>query len=247
MAQELSNQWGTDTGLVSEFDGDCVEAWFATNEQSEYDPDRVFLWLRFINITTEEDDTLDEVVQRLSIGKGWEIADGGKRVVRSDGNERKGFNENTALGKLSDRVTGSKKEGVKFGAYFTDLLAHFAESGASPRDATIWEGHRFHVGPSEYPIKDRDTGEMSSYTVVLPEKYLGAAVIGNGVAQTKLSTNGDGPGDLLDTLAQLAQTAETHAAFQAAALQVEGVATDQTVLNRVVDDSDAGIYAQARA
>lgn len=249
MVTELGSEWETDTGLVSNFDGDVVEAWFGTNEKSTFDPDKLYLWFKFVNIETDNDSVIDELTVKMSIGNGWETADGGQRIVREDGNELTRVNSNTGYGKFIDRCRGAGKEGADFGEGFLDLRDHLA--GKSPRRADIWVGHRFHVADSTYVMKDRDTQEETSYTISLPTAYLGAAKIGGApkVEETTETSNGNGgaPDLTLIKLTALAKGKDTHQEFLDAALAVDGVATDDDLLAKVADDSPAGLYAQARS
>lgn len=256
--QTLNSSWGTDTGLVSNFEADVVEAWFGVNERSTSDDpeirNKIYLWWKCINITTDDDEAIDELTHRLSIGNGWEVADGGQRVVRADGNEKKKFNNSTGLGKVIDRVLGNGKEG-EYHEGFKDLLPVLGERNADTRRADTWVGLRFRFDEASYPIKDRDTGQMTTYEVVLPTAYLGPAKVGSGggganpepAAAAEPQSNGNGGLDreaALATLTTMAQGAEDHQSFLNQALSVPGVAQDQELLNLIA--TPEGLYAQAR-
>lgn len=266
--QALNSSWGTDTGLVSNFEGDVVEAWFGPNERSTSDDpeirNKVFLWWKFINITTEDDEVIDELTHRLSIGNGWEVADGGKRVVRSDGNENKKFNNSTALGRVIDRILGNGQEGAEHHEGMKDVLTVMSERNADTRHADIWTGLRFRMAETSYPIKDKDTGKMTTFSMVLPTHYLGPAKVGGGAAAATVAAspapetsapaetngNGNGNGSVEVTLAKLrvlAKQAPDYQTFLDQALTVDDVATNQDLLNAVADDSDAGLFVTARA
>jgi len=78
--------------------------------------------------------------QFITIGKGWEAVDGGKKVQREDG-RAKGFNNSTYLGAIIDACmqVGSDK-----------MRARYEATQLTPMDAGFWEGLTLHMEQTEY-------------------------------------------------------------------------------------------------
>lgn len=78
--------------------------------------------------------------QFITIGKGWESVDGGKKVQREDGRP-KGFNNSTYLGAIIDACmqVGSDK-----------MRARYEATQLTPMDAGFWESLTLHMEQTEY-------------------------------------------------------------------------------------------------
>ena len=80
--QQIDESWEFATGLIDDFDGLIVSTEFGT--KSDYADQEGNLQVLFIarvlaDGATEPADTI------FSVGKGWEVADGGRSVSRPDG------------------------------------------------------------------------------------------------------------------------------------------------------------------
>jgi hypothetical protein len=258
-----SSDFGTSSGLPEQLTGTVADAWFGRNEAAEGDfADKQFLWLKLINIESDEYDG-DEYTVRVGLGNGWEAIDGGKAVVRSDGSTKQ-FNGSTAIGKIINRCLGHNggKEGREFQEAFTGALdALQANAGKiegktlpAQQYASIWVGLRFEFAQEEY--SSRIGGEETTWSWTMPAKFVGvdervSGGSGGGSAASAAAApaeNGNGgESGLVDSLKALAKTCSSHSEFVQKALAVDGVTADQALLAQVADESDNGLFAQANA
>lgn len=246
MAASTVEGWGTGSGLPDQLTGTVAEAWFGKNEQAEGEQaDKVYLWLKLINIESNEYDG-DEYTVRLGVGSGWEAVEGGERLVREDGTS-KPINNNTHYGNFLNRVIGAGKDGQEFAEAMAGAFDAVKGRG-NQYQASVWVGLRFEFVNKEFS-NSRD-GETIEWSWMLPVKFGGednrvGGGGGNGAAPAA-ETNGTTT-DLASQLAAIAKDTGSHAEFVGKALAVPGVSADNDLLARVADESDAGIYATARA
>lgn len=245
--------WGTESGLFTNYEGTVAESWFGTDENID-DPTRVFLFWRFIDPVNEDGERYDEWTERFTIGKGWEVADGGSRIVRSDGNTRKKVNENTDYGRIINRVMGDQgggKEGQKYAEEFKGVLDVLAERG-EPQNAKVWEGLSFKIAEHEFSFTN-DEDEEITYTRNLPVAFLGVSGEGeSGGSGGQSESNGSSNGKAAKAkakaaLKKLAKEHEDHGDFLDAALEIDGVADDDELMELAADDSDEGLFAQVNS
>ena len=219
-----NNEWGTETGLLDEFEATVDAAYFGTDER--YMEGTVpMLHLELFNIEADADNVPDTIIEKFSVGNGWEVIEGGAAVARIDGNERRKFNNRSKYGMVIDAVM--KNEDGAFDGLFEVL----AERG-SPKTAGIWKGLRF-----KFERIDVYYGEkIGTKQVLLPVEFVGV----DGEAP---STNGNGNGQAIDTealratLEALASGADTYDDFVGAALAVPGVNESNELLDLVGDTS----------
>jgi len=90
--------WGTDSGLLDNYDLTVEEAWFGQPEPGDdgKQDDRIFLFLSG-DAEDEEGEIHEDHIDRYSVGKGWEVVEEGAEVEH--GSRRK-FNTNTGAGRL---------------------------------------------------------------------------------------------------------------------------------------------------
>lgn len=77
--------------------------------------------------------------QFFSIGKGWEITDGGAKVVRVEGT--KGFNNSSYLQIFLGKLLELNEDAVR---------GRYEATGLAPQEAGYWEGLSVHVEQTEY-------------------------------------------------------------------------------------------------
>lgn len=187
----------------------------------------------------------EEIEQFFPCGKNWEPADKGARA-RHDSGKTKGFNRSSAYGKWCDS------------ALATDAFDVITERGLAT-EAAVWIGLRFHV------VSEKESftigGETRERTSIVATKFLGVDGDTKTPSESKPSSstasgpakeqaNGDGGGlspALRAKLAAIAKKHDTHDGFMEEAFGVDGVLSDSIAEQAVMDTSDGGLYASARA
>ena len=142
-------EWGTDSGLPSNFDGTIIAAEFTTDEKYTSQDGSPMTVLRL-----EFDHAAESSPVLLSLGAGWEIADRGKRAVHANRNK---FVATSRIGRWIDRC-------VKQLGMFETLVARGA-----PTMAETWEGLRFHF---ERETVDYGAG-IGEKEMLMPTAFLG--------------------------------------------------------------------------
>jgi len=143
--------WGTDDGLLDDYDLQVEAAWFGPDEEN--DDDRIFLFLQ--GPAFQDGEEVDEEHRdRYSTGKGWEVVEEGEAVEHGSGRNK--FHSAAGVGRLARTTVG-------LGDDEAELLG---ERGA-PWEAKVWQGLTFHMVRREFSFKDSD-GEVQEYRVPLP-------------------------------------------------------------------------------
>lgn len=226
----LDEAYETETGFLDEYDGTITRSYFATD--SRYQDGNVLLlhW----DITTTDPD-VPEVTEKFPIGSGWDSSDGGKTVVNEKGKQK--FNKSSIYGKIVDSATSGE---------IVEVLPVLKSRGR-PTVAAIWDGLSFHFKRKEFDYG----GEIGVKARVMPIKFLGEN------AQVQMPTTAAPAAAAADTtsadplvLARLrvaAKDAASHQAFLDAAMEIDGVTSNDALLATLIDDSATGFYAQNAA
>lgn len=235
----LDEAWETESGLLDDYTGTIQRAWFATDARYN-DGNTIMLHLE---IATTDPET-PEVTEKYPVGGGWDSPDGGASVVHEKGKQK--FNKNSALGKIVDRVTDS--DGVLHDA------AAVLRGRGRPTTAAIWEGLTFQFKREEFDYG----GDIGKRARVMPVKFLGenaqpALALVDAPAATTApaapvaeTTSPDVDPVVAAKLRAAAKSADSHQAFLDAALEIDGVLTNESLMASLVDDSDSGFYALAQ-
>lgn len=220
--------WGTETGLLDDYDFVIEHAQFATD--ARYNDGATLLLQLEGTATTEDGETIEGHTVMVPCGSGWESRDGGATAVHPAGKTK--FNRSSFLGKIVDRCI--KDFGI------ADVLMPRGE----PTQAKTWEGLAFHF--------QRETISFGSGVGdkerEMPSAFLGAD--GQVKATTAAGSNGGGaaanPAVIEAKIKALAKAAANYTAFVDAVIeQYPEVVDDDALMARVVDD--AGIWAEAHA
>jgi len=153
----MTDSWGdaTESGLLDNYELEVDDPWFGLNEESETD-ERIFLWLRGTAVDDEGEEH-EEFTERYSIGKGWEVVDGGKAVEKLSGKPR--FNRNSGMGRFLDTLIGLDDK---------DLTAALRDGGET-YEASTYKGLKLHQERREVNrFTDRETGEEVVVEMALP-------------------------------------------------------------------------------
>lgn len=200
------------------------------------------LWLHFEGTTNGTLEALPVMTAETfhptwKCGAGWMTVDGGA-TARHD--TRKSFHNNSSI--ISDLVNPAM-----------DLVPTGPDDpfdDASSLDASIWVGHTFHF--KSVVRKFKIEGEEFESERLVPSQWLGkgdSAAAPAPAAASVPAASGSANGDsklLLAKLKVLAKKASNFDDFQAEALEVPGVADDDSILEQVLDES-SGIWASAQS
>jgi hypothetical protein len=233
----LDESWETETGLLDEYTGTIVRSWFATDARYQ---DGAVILLHW-EIQTTDPDT-PEVLEKFPVGGGWDSPDGGTSVVHEKGKQK--FNKNSIYGKIVDRVTSS--DGV-----LHDVAAVVRGRGR-PTNASIWDGLTFQFKREEFDYG----GDIGKKSRVMPIKFLGENAQPALALAPSTTTEAPAPAAapvtsdvdpvVLAKLTNAAKASDSHQAFLDAAMEIDGVTTNNDLMAQLVDDSATGFYALAQ-
>lgn len=242
-----------ETGLKDDYDGVVEDAWFAT--QDNYG-DVVMLHLKVRVDDPARTDNGEEVETRYPCGPEWATYDGGETVEHPKG-AKKGFNNNTRYMKMIVAA-------MQIPELEAELRRRSRDSGGmGPKRADIWKGIKCHwkIETEHLKFKDRETQEMIERDVntVVPTAFLGvggetgtSVPSGTSPAASPAATSAASPAATPDgippaiamTLRGLAKNAANHGEFADAAMEVDGVLSDPTIMQKIADE---GYFASLKA
>lgn len=247
--QAVPEGWETTSGLALD-DADIEILGVSFRYDAQYNNGETLLAV--FEFRNEDED--EEGEQFFPCGKGWEPADKGQAAVHESGKSDKKFHKNTAYGELIDSALAAGAGAV------------LGSRGPATR-AEVWTGLRFHAKSEDKTFKVKDGNELVERTTsrIHFTEFLGeagakadekpakaAAKADEGdesTSQVKAESNGSGPisGLLKAKLTKLAKEHDSHDTFMEKAFEVDGVMGVSDVENAIMDASDSGFYATARA
>lgn len=173
--QEVEDSYELSSGLVDEFDGQILDAWFTVDNSYNADVTVLKLHVKALepDVFPAEDQNTTELI--FPCTKGFEATDKGARLIHDSGKPRK-IHKSSGLGLLVGAVC-ELDGGV-------DLL----KSRGPATSADIWKGLSFTFENREFSWKGSD-GQEHTYTRMLPAAILEAGE-GSAPAATNGSTNG---------------------------------------------------------
>lgn len=241
--------WSTEfeTGLLDDFDLTITRSWFATDQKYNNGETTLLQW-------EGKTDSIDvpETHIWFPLGKGWSSKDGGKTIVHDSGKEGKYFVNTSLIAKLIKRCVD------EFG------LGEVLASRGGPFESAPWQGLTFHL---KSEVMDFGGGGFEAKPKVFPNRFVGVAANGSGpapgqvaaapaavtgaaallaAAAAKKAAASNGAPSLEDQIIAAMKPHKANGDFasaQAAAIQLEGVATDEELVNQLLDES--GFYAKA--
>lgn len=146
MAHDEFDPFATSTGLADDLDITIRNFRFGLDPGYTNDDEMVLVGI--CDFATDDPDVGTGGVienQYITIGKGWEAVDGGKKVQREDGRP-KGFNNSTYMGAIIDACMSIDPDKMR---------GRFEQTKLSPMDAGYWEGLTLHVEQTEYKAFDK--------------------------------------------------------------------------------------------
>ena len=151
-----SSSWETTSGLLEEYDFKVDEAWFGPNEDSDRDPEKIFLNLRG-EAKVDGEVVDDEHTERYSVGKNWEVVEDGAEVENATGKNQ--FNENTGTGRLI-RAMVACGDG--------DAVAKYLQGKGEAYEASTFEGLNMEMERMLASEFESDDGETVRWFLSLP-------------------------------------------------------------------------------
>lgn len=223
----------TESGLLTDYEGEVVDSWFAVDDK--FGNTQLFLK------QSTDSATVPEITERFSVGGSWKSFDGGKTVENQENPDKTKIHESSRYGLLIRRCSDTVDKGG------LDMLDTFIERGHSPREAAMWLGLRFSWAQFEkpYTMKQEDgtkTEGISKFN--LPVAFLGAE--GNPTSGGSTSSDqASAPSTALDGLsdelvAQLKETrqaASSHGEFVDKAIGLTGVLGNDTLVKAIADEN----------
>lgn len=142
MAHDEFDPFATSTGLADDIDVTIRNFRFGLDPAYTNQDDEMTLTGICDFVTDDPDIGTNGTIENqfLTIGKGWEAVDGGKKVQREDGRP-KGFNNSTYLGALLDACMAIGEDKMR---------ARYEATKLTPMDAGFWEGLSLHMEQTEY-------------------------------------------------------------------------------------------------
>ncbi len=228
--KKYDESWETETGLPDDFDFWVTQSKFGylteySDAQGKFLP--LLIW------HGESDEGFEGPVT-FSLGKGWEPDRDGRFVTNVEKKGKKRFTDTSMMGRLINRVK-------ELGAL--DAVA----SRGPATDARIWEGTGWHLKREEFEYKGLLQEKGGRTSRLMPTAFLG--VRGEPSAPKEpgpAAGTGETDAALREKLAQLAQKLD-RPAFQKAAMNLPEVIDNPDLLQQVIDDTEEGFWAKARA
>jgi len=203
MPEEAFNPFAGTSGLKTDFTGEIL----ATSEfgtDVDYMNGQQLVAIFYVRDLADD----DEIKRLLSIGTGWEDADGGKRVIREggaeDGSDIKGFNQSTNYQRwITSAYQGGGDE--------------FMLAAGVPWDISMWHGSTWEFGEIHYKKMSDGTDEETGRLVV-PVKFVSGP--GEKAATKRVAKKASGKA--APTAAEKAAAAKAKAAAKKAEADDEG-------------------------
>lgn len=226
--------WTTDTGIITDYEGTVMDAFFLLNSESQFSDKQTQLHLKMLL------DDEREVEERYNLGPDWVSNDGGETATHPT---KARFNKNTQAGKLVDAL-------IEAGGGET-----VRSRGTGPAVAKTWIGLRFFMEATTTSGTRRDTGEKWSSTKNYPTKFLGVnGDVSTGATVTSLresavsAPNSGNPLSGMDpvAVAQITDLAKalTFGEWVDKVMEVEGVLGNDDLIMALPDE--AGLYTSLR-
>lgn len=180
-------------------------------------------------------DGSEEQEQTYSVGQGWEAKEKGAELASESGKPRK-------LSKRSGY--GTFVEGA-----LTAVDGDFSKLGKGFRFAESWIGSRWEMGTIEVETANPDDKENTKKRDrVVPVRFLGRAGDEGGGSKAKKADDDapDGVDDeLWSKLVEMATDADDHESFMEEALEVDGVAGNKDIENKVLKTGKGSVWKAA--
>lgn len=132
-------------------------------------------------VNPETGDELENGTLLLSVGNGWEDSDKGKSMVRADGSEPQGINDQTMFQHFINKALDTEA---------ADVIEERFNSGIMPYHAGLLEGLVFRMERETYTPMQWDESKGEKPTRLVPVEYVGE---GGGKAKAGKKDKKKGP------------------------------------------------------
>lgn len=232
------------SGLLDDFTLTVEEAWFGTDDMAEFNPDRIYLFLRG---PAEVDGEVveEEYRERYSIGNGWEVVEEGRAIEHGSGKNKP--RRGSGHGWLVAHVVSAFEEDKD------TLYDRVDEFGTN--EAGFWEGLVLTMERKVVSRFRNNDGEMQDYELPVPTavEVAGGKSKAKAKGKSKAKSSGKAKGDdpeqkLRKKLAKLAAKfdEDEHDEFVDTALEDFGDALEEyDELHAEVLDEDGELWTEA--
>lgn len=227
---ELPEGFQLGTGIKDDYNFIIDHSYFGTDATYMDGKRLLLIW------EGRDADTDDPQREILSVGEGWTTPDLGRTMIHPKNLTK--VNNNSVYGKL-----------MKWAVEDGDTIRAAALKGNTALQSDIWNGMKFHMGPTELKFGKN----LDPITKTMPVEFLGVegdapkAASTSGAASTAPTPStsaSNGSGSITEKLlTRLAANSPTFEDFVNEALDIPNVMSDTELRNRVSDESDAGFYA----
>lgn len=214
------------SGLVQFYTGTVTNPHFATDARYNQGVGLLLHW-EMEDVVDEEGNALPDTTEMFSVGSGWE-SDDGQTAYHNTGKEGKLINKGSLYGKIIDRLGEDDFAGI------LPLL----RSRGDEFNAGIWDGLRFEMERETFKY-GKDIGDK---THIMPVKYIPTVAEPKTVKANPPGVATDSSGGLEGRLRTLAEQHPTHSEFLDAALEMDGVAENDELVDLI---SDPGFWEKA--
>lgn len=223
--ETVTNSWDNEeTGLLDDYTGTIVEAWFGVD--ANYNPDATLLFWKFKVDDPPSDLPDGETTERFPVGKGWQSFDGGDTIEDPERPGRVTLHAQSTY----RRVIRTCLE--EFG------MGTILENRGSALNASVWQGLKFHMARKEFDYG----GEIGKKSRVYPAEFLG--VEGEAAPAAAPATNGSAAVDeeLLAELKRVRADASDFPSFVDAAMELPGVVSNGNLVRSLA--SQDGLWTE---
>ncbi len=240
MATE-KDPWAPESGLLTNYEGTIVDAWFGTDPN--YNPDTRMLMLKMTTDAPEK----PEHEERYNLPPDWETWDSGKTVEHK-----------------SEAESKTKTKTFNMASQVGQLIVHIRENCPEAIDVLRARGTMREAGLSFFweetaevkRFKDKQTGEWREVTVTknFPTKFLGVAetLIG-GVSSDQVPVDDSSPEtQLLSTadkvVVKMLSKSNEHGVWVEKVMEFDGgrLLTNPELVAALADDGEGSLYATLR-
>lgn len=204
------------SGLVQFYTGTVTNPHFATDARYNEGVGLLMHW-EMEDVVDEDGNALPDTTEMFSVGSGWE-SDDGQSTYHASGKVDKKINANSLYGRILNRLVGEEFSG----------LIPILEARGTEFDAGVWDGLRFEFDRETIPY-GKNIGDKQH---IMPVKWVKEEKVAEPkTVKPRVAT--DSAGGLVGRLRTLAEQYDSHGEFLDAALEVEGVAEDDDLVDRI--------------
>jgi hypothetical protein len=256
MPEQVIDMWETGTGLPEEYHGTIKRAWFEFDE--DYQKGEILVCKIEVHTTDSELGDNGVVTEMLPLGKGWTVGDKkGSTCKREDGKQKK-FNNQSGYGLFIDTFKEAADEDAKSALQarglptnadiWLDVEADFKRKSFESTingEKVSWGRMLFSTEDGHAPvvIEGKQSAAAAAKMTAVAEPPADAAEADEAAAPAADASDGLGGAMKLKLMAA-ARGVKTYDEFVAAALEIEGLESNEAALAAVSDETPDGIWSQ---